>query len=460
MHDLEKGAQGGKKRAMLKDIRVGEVSLVGRGANEGALVALAKAADGGEDALLKQSFDEALMAMGMGEKAEQMLEEAYKMNHALRASLRSILADPKVSEKKAAIRESLAQFVSAMTSMVDDSDIIKALEKAAGKTEGGATFPAGDFAYAPDPAKPSAWKLRLTSSPGGPPDPRIVGAAVAALGPSGYRGNRVEIPANERAAAVARVRAAWLKANPGKGEKDLPETLKKSDNQEDNDMSKEQIDALNKKVDDLTARLTKSELRASMTDAQRAHYDGLEGAAQEAFGKADAAERDEIVKKASQADESLTVDGDTVRKSEVGEGVFRILKRQQERIDSEASVAKKERDERLQKDLEAEAEREFPNLAGTPVEKAAMLKAIKAMPKEQADKQMANLKSADTAMAKQLKELGVGGGEGEGSDAEAKLQKMAKERAEKDGTTIHKAYSAVLDTPEGAKLYEESLKRQ
>lgn len=460
MHDLAKGARQGKKRSMLKDITVGEVSLVGRGANEGALVALAKAADGG-DALLKQSFDEALMAMGMGEKAEQLLEEAYKMNGALRASLRSILADPKVSEKKAAIRESLAQFVAAMTSMVDDAEMIKSLEKAAGKTEGGATFPAGDFAYAPDPSKPSTWKLRLTSSPGGPPDPRIVGAAVAALGPAGYRGNRVEIPANERAAAVARVRAAWLKANPGKDEKDLPGTLKKSnDNQEDNDMSKEQIDALNTKVDDLTARLAKSELRASMTDEHRAHYDSLTDEGQRgAFGKADAGARDAAVAKAKSADETITVDGETFKKSEVGEATFRILKKQQDRIDKSDAEAKKERDTRVQKELEAEAEREFPNLAGTPAEKAEMLKGIKALPEAQREAQMKIMKSADAAMAKQLTELGQGG-RTDVSDAEAKLQRMAKERSEKDGTSIQKAYSAVLDTEEGKRLYEESLEQK
>jgi hypothetical protein len=456
MHDLAKKAQQGGKRSLLKDIRVDEVSLVGRGANEGALVALAKAATG-EDALLKQSFDEALMAMGMGERAERLLEEAYKMNGALRASLRSILADPKVPEKKAAIKESLAQFVSAMTSMVDDAEMIKSLEKAAGKTEGGATYPAKDFAYAPDPAKPSTWKLRLTSSPGGDPDPRIVGAAVAALGPSGYRGNRVEIPANEGAAAVARVRAAWLKANPG-GEKGLPDILK-NDNQEDNDMSKEQIDALNKKVDDLTARLAKSETRASMTDEHRAHYDALtDDAMREAFGKASPQEREATVALAKSADETLTVEGETVRKSDVGEATFRILKKQQERIEAEAKVAKSEREARVQKELEAEAEALWPNLAGTPSDKAELLKGIKAMPEAARAAQMTIMKSSDEAMAKQLTELGQGG-QGDESGADAKLSKMAKDLSEKENIPFAKAYTKVLDTPEGSRLYTESLRK-
>lgn len=96
------------------------------------------------------------------------------------------------------------------------------------KTEDGQEFPASDYAYVPDPDRPSTWKLRLTSRPGGPPDPRIVGMAVAALGP-GFRGNRVEIPPEDLPAVKRRVRAAWLRAHPDKGPDDLPDVLRESD---------------------------------------------------------------------------------------------------------------------------------------------------------------------------------------------------------------------------------------
>lgn len=95
------------------------------------------------------------------------------------------------------------------------------------KTEGGLSFPASDYAYVPDPEKPSTWKLRLTSTPGGSPDSGIVGAAAAALGP-GYRGNKVQIPSADRSAVVARVRAAWRKANPDKEDSEMPSGIKKS----------------------------------------------------------------------------------------------------------------------------------------------------------------------------------------------------------------------------------------
>lgn len=98
------------------------------------------------------------------------------------------------------------------------------IEKADGKSVGGKSFPASDWAYVPDPSKPSTWKLRLTATPGGPPDARIVGAAVAALG-AGFRGNKVEIPAGDLPKVKARVRAAWKKANAGKNET-MPDVLK------------------------------------------------------------------------------------------------------------------------------------------------------------------------------------------------------------------------------------------
>lgn len=93
------------------------------------------------------------------------------------------------------------------------------------KTEDGQAFPSSDYAYVPDPDMPSTWKLRLTSTPGGDPDPQIVGAAIAALG-KGFRGNKVEIPADKLAAVKAKVKTAWKKANPDKDEEEMPDVIK------------------------------------------------------------------------------------------------------------------------------------------------------------------------------------------------------------------------------------------
>jgi hypothetical protein len=95
------------------------------------------------------------------------------------------------------------------------------------KSEGDAgDFPAGDYAYLGKPDQPSTWKLRLTASPGGAPDAGLVGAAAAALSPAGYRGNRVDISAADRARVVAKVRAAWHKASPDKPDSAMPDSIK------------------------------------------------------------------------------------------------------------------------------------------------------------------------------------------------------------------------------------------
>lgn len=450
-----------KPRSLLKNMKIDEVSFVGRGANQGARQSLFKAADtDGAAGVMKRLFNEVMRDMQVDEEAQNLLAEMMEATCYLKRSLAEIMEDPSIDQRKALLQQSIKEFSTAMASMIDEKTLQKQLDqiaKAAGKTEGGKQYPASDFAFVPDMEKPSGWKLRLTSTPGGPPDPRIVGAAVAALG-EGFRGNKVAIPAADRAKVVARVRAAWLKANKDKSEEDLPAILKKSFDKEDLDMDK--IEALTAKVDDLTARLVESELRGSMTDVHKAHYDKLQGDAKVAFGKADLAQRDTIVAKVKAADETLTVEGTTIRKSDVGEATFAILKSQQARIDAEAATAKTERETRMQKELETEAETLFPNMAGTPQEKAALLKSVRALPETEQAAQLKMLKSADAAMAKQFTEIGQGGGSGDENSADGKLQKMAKERAEKDKTTIAKAYSLVLETPEGAKLYEETLAKK
>ena len=83
-------------------------------------------------------------------------------------------------------------------------------EKAAIKRENGLDFPARDYAYAPDPSKPSTWKLRLTEAPGKVTAAQL-GRAAAALSPGGFRGSRVQIPATAVSAVKRRIRAEYRK---------------------------------------------------------------------------------------------------------------------------------------------------------------------------------------------------------------------------------------------------------
>ena len=110
----------------------------------------------------------------------------------------------------------------------------RSMAKQVTKREAGADFPAGAFAFVPDGERPSTWKLRLFDKVADVEanQPSIVqtGQAVAALGPSGFRGNPVDLPPGERSAVIRRVRAAWLRAREDDdvSRDDLPDVLKSS----------------------------------------------------------------------------------------------------------------------------------------------------------------------------------------------------------------------------------------
>lgn len=102
------------------------------------------------------------------------------------------------------------------------------MEKQETKREEGEDFPAAAFAYVPDPESPSTWKLRLWDSLEEKETAAQVGRAVAALGP-GFRGQRVDIPAEDRTGVIRRVRQAWRRVNPDADAEDMPEVLKREE---------------------------------------------------------------------------------------------------------------------------------------------------------------------------------------------------------------------------------------
>ena len=99
------------------------------------------------------------------------------------------------------------------------------ISKATTKREDGEDFPAAAFAYVPDPESPSTWKLRLWDSLDEKETVAQVSRAVSALSPSGFRGNRVQIPAEDLASVKAKVRAAWRQVNGP--DRELPAILKR-----------------------------------------------------------------------------------------------------------------------------------------------------------------------------------------------------------------------------------------
>lgn len=382
-----------------------------------------------------------------------------------------------------------------MVSLVDAGDnpearvtIHKRLKKAPTKTEDGRAFPAGDYAYVPDAEKPSTWKLRLTSSPGGAPDARIVGAAVAALGPGGYRGQRVQVPVEDLAGVKARVRAAWLKANPEKDRSNLPTALKRASALEkvfaalgrdpavalealgvDPGELEEEIggmsdENLEKRLEELEARNAALEQRLEARDAiakakDEADLDRVEVGDDEDLRDRVAARRAELAKAAG--DEELAAFAKKL--PEPLRGAFTKLdaeakaKFMKDYGSAEAGdpVAKAmveltERNAALEKRVEAGERRDALAKLKADLGKAATDEQVEALYRlEKADPDAAAtvrealraaLAQADAAGL--FKELGDGGGD---ESAAGKLEALAKARAEKDGVTYEEAYDRVIE---------------
>ncbi len=100
-------------------------------------------------------------------------------------------------------------------------DWVKAQEAA--KTEDGQSYPAAAFAYTPDLDKPSGWKLRLWEDPEKKVTKKQLGAAAAAFSSGGFRGNRVQLPANAVAGVKAKIRAAYRRL--GVATEDIPKSV-------------------------------------------------------------------------------------------------------------------------------------------------------------------------------------------------------------------------------------------
>ena len=100
------------------------------------------------------------------------------------------------------------------------------------QTRDGERFKANAFAFSPDDVPASGWKLVLYDSQADAdanrPSVALTGAAVAALGPGGFRGQPVAIPPDARAGVIRKLRSAWLKAREDQdvSREDLPDVLK------------------------------------------------------------------------------------------------------------------------------------------------------------------------------------------------------------------------------------------
>lgn len=92
------------------------------------------------------------------------------------------------------------------------------------KTEGGVCYPASDYAVVPDKASVSTWKLRLSQGRPGNITVSQLGRAAAAFSSGGFRGKQVQLSAQEKSRAKARIRREYRKL--GVATENIPASVK------------------------------------------------------------------------------------------------------------------------------------------------------------------------------------------------------------------------------------------
>lgn len=357
------------------------------------------------------------------------------------------------------------------------------------------------YAYNPKDGEP---KLRID-------DAAHVGGAIAALGPKGFRGQKVEIPEADLPGVIARVRAAWRKFHPDMTDEDMPQAIRKFSDvtksiftdeldklvREKNmylrtqpvwdtiwtneqalresieeaakqDMPVQPIIAefvmslaqslltnedpamsaeLQKQLDEATAQIGVLTAEAGMSDAQKAYYGTLDETAKASFRALDNTTRDVMVDTAKSADEVVKVNGTEIRKSAVGSAAFEVLKAQQATIAKQAEDAEVAKFETLAKSADFEA------LPGEVTAKGAALRAVYSLPEVAKAAITSMLKAGSEAMKARHTPAGHKV-DLEGMSAQDKLDSLSKAYAAKNNTTFEQASVKVMETAEGAELYK------
>lgn len=132
-----------------------------------------------------------------------------------------------------------------------------------------------------------------------------------------------------------------------------------------------------------------------MTPEQAEYYNTLDETNKTAFASMGDNARDALVSVAKTRDESITVEGETIMKSKVGEAVFKQMKAMQEKIEKSAEAEKVAKAKQI-------VEETLKNLPGEETEKTAVVLAIQSLPEKEANAVMKMLTSGDNLFADRL----------------------------------------------------------
>lgn len=224
-------------------------------------------------------------------------------------------------------------------------------------------------------------------------------------------------------------------------------------NTEDTDMSDKTPEQLQKELDDATARVTELETLAKMSDAEKSYMDKMSDEDKKKFMAMDAEDRKKQMGVAKANDESFTDTlGQVIRKSEVGENAFVVMKSQHERL------AKMEEDAANREALEL-VKSLCPTLPGTDEAKATALRKCRtSLSTEEFETLEKALKAGEEAMKGRMVAKAHDAPVGNDDAKTAYDTGIAKIMSDKQ---ISK--SAAMSSPEGLKLaktYQEAIKEE
>lgn len=209
----------------------------------------------------------------------------------------------------------------------------------------------------------------------------------------------------------------------------------------------------NKELDALKAQNDRLTAIVGLSAVHKAHFDTLDEDGQNAFLKADADARDDLVTKAEAAKAESdpvvykSLDGEEFRKSD-DERLVRMAKRSDEREKENIRLQKAAEDESLTK----RAETDLGNFPGEVATRKAILKAVDGIEDETVrGEALTALKAKNAKLGKGFTTIGTSASPAtvekaaDQSEAETQLDDLAKARAEKDGISFLDAYEKVSD---------------
>lgn len=228
------------------------------------------------------------------------------------------------------------------------------------------------------------------------------------------------------------------------------------DNEDGEDNENEDDAALEKEIDMTEQEAAELRALAAMNDTQKSYFATLTGEPKTAFIKMSVDQRAAAVANVN-ANDAIVYSSETLgksyRKSDSPETV--ALAKMVDKMDGVLKGFVSKANDREVDDLVAKMD----HLGKSKEDKRTMAKGILAI-EDPTSREFAKeaVLAGREIVAALFKASGLSSaGPGILADENTQLNELAKARAEKDGTSFHKAYDAVLQTREGAKLYNQMV---